>query len=454
MNRDWKDINVVVLGLSRTGEAAAKYLKTAGAQCMISEKRNTLNGDLRKIENLEALGIAVEMGGNKQETILKADVVVTSPGIPPSSEVIQLIKSHNIELISEPELAFRETTIPILAVTGTNGKSTTTSLISSIFSYAGKSAPFCGNIGYPIINEVQNEHDYLIAEMSSFQLEYSQTFKPAIAVFLNYTADHVDWHGSEEEYLKSKTAFLKGSRSPEWVVLNACDPVLVKVAENNESKQYWFGKETEGFCSFIKEENFVLKEEEQIIPVLKVSEVKLIGNHNYQNIMAAIAATRIAGLDLDKIAGAVREFESIEHRLEYVTDINGVAFYNDSKATNCDSTICALKAFKEQKIVLIAGGRDKGTDLTELVTEIKKHTNAVILIGEATKRFADALTQQGYKNIYKEETLEDAVNKAYILNQGAVVLSPACASYDMFKNFEERGHVFKDIVNKKRQENQ
>lgn len=452
MKKIWTDVNVVILGLSMTGIAVAKYLSKRGANCTISEKRESKPEDKANIEELENLNIKIEMGENKKETILAANLVVTSPGIPPRSEVIQLIKENKIQLISEPELAYMESSIPIIAITGTNGKSTTTTLISNIFKKAEYKAPTCGNIGYPIIYEVEKENDFLIAEVSSFQLEYSPTFKPQIAVFLNYTPDHVDWHGSEEEYLKSKSAFIKGSRSPMWVVLNVCDPVVVSFKKEIHSEIYWFGKEMGEKSSYIVDDEIVIKEHGKVTPILKLKDIQIIGKHNQQNVMSAVSTARLAGIDPSIIAESVKEFKGIEHRIEFVTTIDGIDFYNDSKATNCDAAICALRAFEKEKIVLIAGGRDKGTDLTEFVEEINNHANAVVLIGEAAERFEEALKKGNFSNFYKEKTFEDAINKAYELKAGPVVLSPACASYDMFKNFEERGHVFKDIVIKKKKD--
>lgn len=450
MKKLWKNEKAVILGLSLTGEATARYLNEKGADCTVSESRQPVDADKEKINELESLGISVEMGGNKDTTIMEADIIVTSPGISPRTDLIKKIKENHIFLISEPELAYIETTIPIIAITGTNGKTTTTNLISQIFIAAGYKAPVCGNIGYPIINEVDKDNDFLIAELSSFQLEYSKTFKPQIGVFLNYTADHVDWHGSEEEYLRVKTEFLKEQRSPMWCVLNACDKESVEISKHSTSTIYWFGKEMEQNCAFIQAGKFVVKEKGIITPVLGVEEIQIKGNHNYQNIMASIATARLSGIEFDVISQAVKDFKSVEHRLEYVTTIDGIEFYNDSKATNCDAAISALKAFEGEKIVLIAGGRDKGTDLTEFVDIASVNTSAVILIGEATERFAEAFQKVNYSNLYKVNTLKEAVDKAYELKSGPVVLSPACASYDMFKNFEERGHVFKDIVNKKK----
>ncbi|MEW5820284.1 MAG: UDP-N-acetylmuramoyl-L-alanine--D-glutamate ligase [Cyanobacteriota bacterium] len=450
MKKPWKDQNIVILGLSRTGVATAKYLIKQGAKCLISEARNATDSDKALIEELNALDIDVEMSGNKDQTILGADLIVTSPGIPPDSNLIKLIRENKIQLISEPELSYMETSTPIIAVTGTNGKTTTTNLISKILTDAEYKAPTCGNIGYPIINEINNNNDFLVAEISSFQLEYSPTFKPQIAVFLNYTPDHVDWHGSEEEYKRVKTNFIKGIRAPLWQVLNANDNVLYDIGINTKSDVYWFGKEMPGKCCFILNNAFVVSEKDNVTPVLAIDEIILKGQHNHENIMAAISTARLAGISIESIAESVKNFKSVEHRLEYVTSINGIAFYNDSKATNVDATLCALRAFEDEKIVLIAGGKDKGTDLSVLASEILKRVNAVILIGEATERFAKAFEEAGVKSIYFEKSLDAAVNKAFDLKAGPVVLSPACASYDMFKNFEERGHVFKDIVNSKK----
>lgn len=450
MKKLWKDEKVVILGLSKTGEAVARYLNDEGASCVISEKRQPTEQDCLKIKNLEKAGITVEMSGNKEETINNADLIVTSPGISPNTDLIKGIRERKTPLISEPELAFIETSIPIIAVTGTNGKTTTTTLISEVFSKAEYNAPVCGNIGSPVISHISVDNDYLVAEISSFQLEYSPTFKPQIGVFLNYTADHVDWHGSEEEYKKVKTGFLKGQRSPLWTVLNACDPVLVDLSKKTKSEIYWFGKEMEGKCCYLSGNDIVIKEKGSQEKVLSVDELSIKGLHNYQNVMAAVATARLSGINIDTISQAAIEFKSVEHRLEFVNTINGVEFYNDSKATNCDATVCALKAFEDNKIVLIAGGKDKGTDLTELVGEINNHVNAVILLGEATERFASAINASGFSAISNVKTFEEAVEKALELNLGPVVLSPACASFDMFKNFEERGNVFKDIVNNKK----
>ncbi len=452
MKRKWFNIDVTVLGLSVSGISAAKYLAAQGANCTISEKRQPSEEDLEKIKELENLGIKIEMGENKEETILKSDVIITSPGIPPNAEVYKLLKEHNIETFGEVDLAYRETVVPFIAITGTNGKTTTTKLVSEILTNAGLNAPSCGNIGIPPTSLLLKEKniDYFVAEISSYQIATNPAFKPQIAVFLNYTPDHIDWHGNEEEYFKAKAdLFLK--KQPTWAVLNAFDIKIAELKLDLDSEVYFFGREAEDRCVFIKDEKILIKDKNKnLIEVIELNQIPLKGRHNFENIMAAVAVAHIAGIEAKIIKSTIINFSPPEHRIEYVETINGIEYYNDSKATNCDSTICALRAFEDNKIVLIAGGRDKGTDLSELCAEVKAHTNAVILIGEAADRFEKALNSSGFNNIHRKNTLEEAIDFAGELKQGTVLLSPACASFDMFNNFEERGQVFKNYVRSKK----
>ena len=454
MKRKWFNLDVTILGLSLSGISAAKYLASQGANCTISEKRQATPEDKNKINELEKLGIKIEMGGNKEETILNSDVIITSPGIPPHSEVYKLIKKHKIETFGEIDLAYKETNVPFIAITGTNGKTTTTKLVSEILTNGGLNAPACGNIGIPPTSLIEGhnkkELDYFVAEVSSYQIATNPAFKAQIAVFINYTSDHIDWHGNEEEYFKAKAdLFLR--RPPTWAVLNAHDFKIAYLKLDIDSDVYFFGREAEDKCIFIKENKILIKDKnKKIIEVIKLNEIPLKGRHNLENIMAAIAVAYITGIDTEIIKSTIKNFSPPEHRIEYVDTIDGIEYYNDSKATNCDSTICALRAFEETKVILIAGGRDKGTDLTEFCSEVNKHANAIILIGEAANRFEEALIKSGFKNIYRKSSIEEAIDTAGELKLGAVLLSPACASFDMFKNFEERGLVFKNYVRNKK----
>ncbi|OGH96774.1 MAG: UDP-N-acetylmuramoylalanine--D-glutamate ligase [Candidatus Melainabacteria bacterium GWA2_34_9] len=451
MKRKWFNVDVTILGLSLSGISAAKYLALQGANCTISEKRQATAEDNDKIAELEKLGIKVEMGGNKEDTILNSDVIITSPGIPPHSEVYKLIKANKIETFGEIDLAYKETNVPFIAITGTNGKTTTTKLISEILTNDGLKAPACGNIGVPPTSLLEEKDlDYFVAEVSSYQIATNPSFKPQIAVYINYTPDHIDWHGNEEEYFKAK-ADLFTRRQPTWAVLNAMDFKIAYLKLDMDSNVYFFGREAEDKCVFIKENQIVIKDKNKnIIEVIKLDEIPLKGKHNLENVMSAIAVAHIAGVKVETIKSTIKNFSPPEHRIEYVDTVDGIEYYNDSKATNCDSTICALRAFEDKKVVLIAGGRDKGTDLTEFCSEVNKHANAVILIGEASDRFEKALIKSGFKNIHRISTFDEAIDTAGELNLGAVLLSPACASFDMFKNFEERGRVFKNYVRNKK----
>lgn len=450
MKRKWINTNVTILGYSLSGIAAAKYLSDKGADCIISERREAKDDDDCQIKELENLGIKVEMGEHKKDTILGADLIVVSPGIPPHSEVIKLAKDNKIEIISEVELAYIETTKPFIAITGTNGKTTSTKLISEILTNAGLKAPACGNIGVPVISLVNEQPDYFVAELSSFQIHSSPTFKPQVGIFVNYSPDHIDWHGTEEEYYKTKANLFVTERHPAWSILNAAEDKIFRLKDYTESKQIFFGKEYGDFSIFRDKDGVFCKNNDKVEEIIKINEIPLIGEHNYMNIMGAIAVAKVVGIESEIIKKSIIGFKAPEHRLEYVETINGTKFYNDSKATNCDSSICALKAFNENKVVLIAGGKDKGTDLTGFVNEVNKHVSSVVLIGQASDRFEESLIKGGFSNIFREETLESAIDKAFSLKEGDVLFSPACASFDMFKNYEERGKVFKDYVIKKK----
>ncbi len=447
MKTNWSNLKVTILGFSKSGIAAAKYLAKQGASCIISERRKETIKDTENIKELLELGIATEMGGHSEQSIKKADFIITSPGIPPHAEVYNLIKKYNVPNFGEIELAYKEASQSFIAITGSNGKTTTTKLVSEILTKSGLNAPTCGNIGTPAISLINNKDiDFLVTEVSSFQLATSDSFTPEIAVFLNYSPDHIDWHGNEEAYFQAK-ANLFLTRQPKFSILNANDPKLLNIKDEISSELYFFGKELEKNCVYIKNNTIFLKDKNKITSeIIKLNQIKLKGEHNYENIMAAVAIAHIAGVDIETINSTIKVFSPPEHRLEYVATIKGIDYYNDSKATNCESAICALNSFKNEKLVLIAGGRDKGTDLSEFAQKIKSTSEAVILIGEAADRFEQALRKIGFNNIHREKSLESAINKASNIKTENILFSPACSSFDMYKNFEERGIAFKNYV--------
>lgn len=436
---------VLVLGLSKSGIAAAKFAQKHGAIVFLSEGKYVEEENMYKVGELKSLGIQVEYGSHSEEFILNAELVVTSPGIPPHSEIIQRIKKHNIPVISELELAYRECDIPFIIITGTNGKTTTTSLTEFILSKK-LNAKACGNIGQPPCNIADESLDYFVCEASSFQLEMSPSLKPYISVWTNFTPDHIDWHQGLENYFNAKAKVFKSPQAPKYSVLNAKDEKLMEFSTHAEGKLFFFAGNIGDNCCYEENGEIIYKQDGVAESIIKLSECPLIGEHNYQNIMCAVICAKLTGLDNETIKNAIMEFKAPAHRLEKITESDGITFYNDSKATNPEAAIVAIDSFNNKNVVLIAGGRDKNTDLTEFCDAVNKHIKTVILIGEATERFEQNLKQNGFDNIIKEETMQKAIDKGIELHPDIVLLSPACASFDMFTSYENRGDVFRDYV--------
>ncbi len=456
--QDWNGKKLTVLGLSRSGSAVARYVAKRGGLVFLSETTpaSPQNEVLRK--ELEALGVSVEMGGHSKQCFTHSDLVVVSPGIPPSNEVLEQLLISGKEVISEVEFAYRQAAeVPLIGITGTNGKSTTTTLIAWILQKAGFSAPACGNIGLPITDVINEQTpDYLVAELSSFQLEFSPTLQTKASVFTNFKPDHLDWHGSIEAYQEAKLKLFSGAQSPEWSVVLADDPVSQRIASKTQGKVLWFSRDQHLVAqyehkAYLEDTQHLVLEADGKPPVrlFSVDELQLIGDHNYENVLASAAIAYVLGVSTEVIAQACLSFAGLEHRLEKVDALGpkSVLFYNDSKATNTDAAISALRAFKSNKVILIAGGYDKMTPLDDFVTAVQAHARSVILIGAAKERFAQAFEAGGYHAVEFAEDLDAAIGKAYHLSGGEPVLfSPACSSFDMFKNFEERGRAFKASV--------
>lgn len=443
----WKNKRITILGIARSGIASAQYLTACGSKVVLSDNGQADSQKSEIYRQLEQSGISLEFGGHSHDSISNADLIVISPGIKPNSEVVEKAKALDKEIISDLELIYRSTEIPMILITGTNGKSTTTALIAHILENSGLKAPACGNIGTAIAEVIQDKPDYLVVEASSYQLYYSPTLAPKIAIWLNLTPDHLDWHGNLENYIEAKHNLFLRQNDGQFAILNANDETICKRKYNGrvckfDSKH----KLSDEISAYWSDGNLYLHDHGQTIKVVADKDLQIKGKHNVENALAAILATKLAGLTIEKIQAGLKSFTALEHRLEYVDSIDGIAFYNDSKATNPESAINALESFSDQKIVLIAGGKDKGTDLGQFISSIKAHVSHVVLIGEASERFAQELNKANYKEVFRANDLEEACQIAYNLHAGPVVLSPACASFDMFKNFEDRGHVFKDIV--------
>jgi len=461
MKTNWFDKKVLILGLSKSGIAAAKYLNQKCAEVFITELREKKDEDAQILDELKLLGIQVEMGGHSDEFINDAYIAITSPGVPPSSEIFQKVKAKHIQIISEVELAYKESAKPFIAITGTNGKTTTTALTAHILKEEVK-AEACGNIGNPpcglLDNSVNKNIEYFVCEMSSYQIATSNSFRAQIACWLNFTPDHLDWHGGLENYFNAKAKLFKFSQNPAFAVFNALDEKLLEFSKICPSEIFLFAKEVEDNCCYVKNDNLddatsgqtsgsiYFKRNKNEEHIIDLKDCPLVGEHNYQNVMCAVIVAKLVGIENENIKSAIQSFKAPEHRLEKVCEYNNITFYNDSKATNPEAAIVAIKSFNNQNVVLIAGGRDKNTDLTEFCQEINNHMKTVILIGEASERFAEDLKKSGFDNIIFESSLESAIDKSIELSPDVVLLSPACASFDMFKSYEDRGKVFKEYV--------
>lgn len=445
MKTGWHERKVLVLGLSKSGISAAKYLNKHGADVYITESRERKDEDNKTIAELELLGIKVEMGSHSDEFIKDSYIAVTSPGIPPEAEIMKRLKDEKISVISEIELAYTQTQKPFVAITGTNGKTTTTALAAHILSKDFKAYP-CGNYGVPPCDLLDGDVEIFVCEVSSFQLEYSNAFQPQISIWTNFTPDHISWHGSLENYFKAKAKIFKTPQEPAFSVLNAKDPKLLEISKECGGTVFMFDGEIGENCCYQKNEAIYFKRGGKEEHIIDLKDCPLIGEHNYQNVMCAVIAAKLEGVSNENIKDAIMSFKVPEHRLEKFAQKDGIEFYNDSKATNPEASLVAIRSFNDEDVVLIAGGRDKNTDLKEFDEACKKHIKTIILIGEAADRFEENLKSDGFENIIRESSLQNAVDRAVELKPDVVLLSPACASFDMFSGYEERGKVFKDYV--------
>ena len=446
MLSQWYDKKVLVIGLSKSGIAAAKFLNRHGADVYITESGEGKASYAEEIANLQKDGIKIETGGHSDEFINDCYIAVTSPSVPMDSDIMQKLKERKTHVISEVELAFSQTSKPFIAITGTNGKTTTTALTAHILSSEYKAEP-CGNYGNPPCDLVDREDiDYFVCECSSFQLAYSPSFQPQISVFTNFTPDHITWHKTLENYFEAKARIFKSPQNPAFSVLNAKDEKLLEFSKHAAGEVFLFGDETGDNCSYVKDGSIWFKRNGKAEEIIRTDECPFIGEHNMQNAECAIICAKIEGISNEDIKKAIISFKVPEHRLEKFAESNGTVFYNDSKATNPEASLVAINSFNNCNVALIAGGRDKLTDLGEFCEAVKKHITTVILIGEASERFEENLKQSGFENIIRENSLQSAVDKSIELHPDVVLLSPACASFDMFSGYEERGRVFKEYV--------
>ena len=441
-----KDKRVLVVGLARTGVATALFCAAQGADVTATDSRS--EGEIgEEIAKLRAANVKLEMGGHQEQTFLQQDLIIPSPGVPADAPLLQAARAKGVTIWGEIELAYRFRRGKLIGITGSNGKTTTTSLIEHILRTASFPTILAGNIGTPLISCVarMTNDTVTVVELSSFQLEHIHTFRTDISVFLNLTPDHLDRHHTMELYTKAKARIFENQGEEDFAILNADDPATTPLAPTRPHV-YWFSrKQRAAQGAFLRGDDIVFRNDGREEVVLKREEVPLPGAHNLENVLAAIAAARIAGASAKAVAEGVRSFSGVEHRLEFVAEINGVRYYNDSKATNVDATLKALDSFPG-RILVILGGKDKGSDYTPLQEPLRQRAVLALLIGAAADKIASQI--DGSVPIERAGTLERAVE---IASQAAragdvVLLAPACASFDQFQNYEHRGRVFKALV--------
>lgn len=444
-----KGKKILVVGLGKSGRAAALFLRRRGAQVTVSDVRSA-EALGREIPALLEEGIAVEAGGHGLLTFRRQDLIVVSPGVPLDTPELAQVRSFGLPIIGEVELAARFLKGKALAITGSNGKTTTTSLCGATLEAGGLPVQVGGNIGLPVIALVEGSRDdgWSVLELSSFQLETTEKFRPEIAVILNITPDHLDRHGTFENYAAAKERIFANQRPDDALVLNADDDVASKVAARARSQIFWFSRQRvvrQG--AFVHEAAIVFRASEQSAPefILKLEDIPLKGSHNVENVLAAVCASRLAGVSAEAIRGAVRGFRAVEHRLEFVANIGGVDYYNDSKATNVDAAAKAIASFAGG-VHLILGGKDKNSDYRQLRPLLEERVKAVYTIGAAAEKIAAEIA--GSVPLVSAGTMQQAVElAAQAAKPGdTVLLAPACSSFDQFENYEHRGRTFKELV--------
>lgn len=438
---------VLVVGLGRSGVASALFLKAHGARVTVSDAKS--EDQLR--EEIPALldqGIAVETGGHGERTFQNQDLIVVSPGVPVDAAPIAQARALGQPVIGEIELAAAFLPGPIVGITGSNGKTTTTTLVGEILAAGGVKTLVGGNIGMPAISLVERAtpETVIVLEISSFQLETIRSFRPKIGIVLNVTPDHLDRHRTFAAYVDAKARLFENQQPEDFAVLNADDPTCVDLATRTRAQVFWFSRKREvEQGAFVHKGAVLFRRVGSQQEVMLASEIPLKGAHNLENVLAAVCAGALMGREAAKIAGAVRGFKAVEHRLEYVATVKGVEYYNDSKATNVDATVKALESFPGN-IHLILGGKDKGSDYTLLNDLLRQRVKAVYTIGAASEKIQSQI--KGSTKIVGTGTIEAAVKQAAAAAQSGdvVLLAPACASFDQFQNYEHRGRVFKELV--------
>jgi len=437
---------VLVVGLARTGLATALFCAARGAIVTASDTKTAR--ELRETaERLREAGVRLEVGSGAAGVLDGQELVIASPGVPTDVPLLEKARALGLPLWSEIELADHFLRGRLIGITGSNGKTTTTAWTHHILRTAEFSTVLAGNIGTPLVAHVAEttDHTITVAELSSFQLELIESFRPNIAVFLNLTPDHLDRHKTMAAYGAAKARIFQNQTAEDFAVLNADDSASAAYAPRRP-QMFWFSRKTEvGQGAFVRGGGIVFRGGSGDEEILPVGEIPLPGAHNLENALAAVVTARLAGAQPSQVASGIRSFQGVEHRIEFVAEVQGVRYYNDSKATNVDATLKALDSFPG-RILVILGGKDKDSDYTQLRNALREKAVLALLIGAAADKIEKQI--EGSVAIRRSGTLESAVDAAFrAAHTGDVVLlAPACASFDQFENYEHRGRVFKELV--------
>ncbi len=451
----YENKKILVVGMARSGLAAARYLLRQGAVLVVNDSKS--QEDLKDIcQELESMGdVRFILGRNPNiDEVEDIDMAVVSPGVPLDLDYIMAIKMNRKKVISEIELAYQaglKKNIRFVGITGTNGKTTTTSLVGEIFKAQGVETYVVGNIGNPAIEAVEMAGDgaVLVTELSSFQLESIDMFSPTASTVLNLTEDHLNRHHTMENYAKAKARIFENQVDDTVCILNYDDPITRSMAEDCHADVVFFSRKDkfERGIYLDDDNNIIVNNEIEEIALLKADQLSLPGGHNLENCMAAIGLTLALGVEIEVLVKVLKTFKAVEHRLEYVDTVKGVKYVNDSKGTNPDSTIKAVQSYKDP-IILIAGGYDKGSDFNELFEIAKDYVRSVVILGQTGDLIEDTARKHGFTDLYRVNDLKEAVEKSAQIakEKDIVLLSPACASWGMYNNYEERGGEFKNLV--------
>lgn len=444
-----KGKKVLVIGAAVTGVPVVKQLDHLGAEIILNDFKR-VNELSEVIAEIEQLPIRLVAGGHPAQLAEECDLVVVSPGVPLDIPPVQRAKALGKEVISEIELAFRLTSTPIAAITGTNGKTTTTALLGEIMKADGRRTFVTGNIGHAMIQEIENatQEDVFVLEVSSFQLESVDTFKPRVSAILNITPDHLNRHKTMENYIDAKCKVFMNQDAEDYTILNGDDPETSKLTNRPRSKVLVFSRKREvAEGAYLENDHIVIRVGNKKETIIHKDKIYIPGNHNLENALAAALMAYCMGVRPSVIAGTLESFKGVEHRVEYVEELEGVIYYNDSKGTNTDASIKAIEAMKRPTLI-IAGGYDKGSEYDDFIKAFGDVVKHMVLIGKTADKLEETARKYGFVNTHKVKDLREAVKKCHALAKpgDCVLLSPACASWDMFSDYEERGRLFKEYV--------